>query len=315
VTIEPVSCDSSGFAAWHRSEDSAGDCPGDRGEALWFYPSNAELHPSAGRILFLHGGSYVYYSPTSVSIKSMCAKLTKLTKMPVLSIDYRMMPEHLFPAPVDDAVRAAEWITQHMPLDINAAGPLFAVGDSAGGGLAVLTVLEAHASGRAAFAGVGLFSPYCDLSASMPSYATRAASEDVFDPLFGHVPAQECREAGAKVIPGDWDPKDPRCSPVFARDKLALLPPTRIHVGDAEVMRDESLALALNAAAAGATNITVRTWELMWHDFVYYSEGCCLANEGAEYSEPLSLLEADAAVADVAEHIVAWAEAPGHPMN
>ena len=128
----------------------------------------------------------------------MASKLARFAGMPVLSIDYRMVPEHRFPCPTEDALQALRWLldpandpapgspggsagctTAASTAASTAAGPppmVFVCGDSAGGGLAVLAAIEAGKAEdlRGKVAGLGLFSPYTDLAATLPSYVTRA---------------------------------------------------------------------------------------------------------------------------------------------
>lgn len=333
------------FARWHRPGTSFADLPGDRGEAIWVCPDAARVDRGGDvhrrpRVLFLHGGSYTWYAPRTPAVLKLTGTLAVAMGTAVLSIDYRKAPEHRVSDATEDAIRAIEWLSRpenccpclvRGDADLGAGAgeaaaptadeppvPVYVVGDSAGGGLALLATLEAPADARAVVLGLGLFSPYTDLSATLPSYRTRAwdPARSCGDPVFSNGNTAEriqaCRDGAAKqgrgLVADGMSLDDPRCSPVFS-ERLASLPPTRIHVGDAEVMLDESVEVAAraNGSAAGAGAdaaptggggpVSVHVWERMWHDFVYYAEACV-----DEAETDLPLIEATAALYDVAAH-------------
>ena len=188
----------------------------------------------------------------------------------VLNVDYRLAPEHPHPAGVDDAVTVYRWLLASGL----APGRIVIAGDSAGGGLAAATLVALRDRGEPAPAGGALISPWADLTMTADSYRTRAE----LDPMVSHeglVPSAEAYLAGT-------DPKDPTVSAVFA--DLTGLPPLVIHVGDHEVLLDDSVLLAERARAAG---VEVELWVApemihVWHAFAG------LVPEGQEALERLA---------------------------
>ena len=174
----------------------------------------------------------------------------------MLNVDYRLAPEHPHPAAVDDAVAAYRWLTTDGGI---APERVVLCGDSAGGGLAVATLLALRDAGDPLPAGAALISPWTDLTFSGASHDTRL---DV-DPMCSRTSLSPSVEAYV----GDGDPKAPLVSPAHA--DLAGLPPLLIHVGDHETLLDDSTMLAERAAAAG---VDVELWVApemihVWHVF------------------------------------------------
>ena len=205
------------------------------------------------RILFLHGGGYSEYSPSDV-YRPLTSKIALRSNMAVLAVDYRLVPEYRFPAPVEDAVKALSFIWENGPDGEGKADQVFVIGDSAGGGLALATVLAVAGNALQLAAppkiptAVVTVSAYTDLTCSLPSYQSRVWDEDdsTGDPIFtgkGGSPEEELeqsREGGRAYAGeeeeegGDW--RNPLASPVFAEEReLARMPPTLLLVGDAEV--------------------------------------------------------------------------------
>ena len=239
--VVPVPTDVTNFASWEREESP-------RGTAEWVVPASAST--SADRILFLHGGGYMWYSPSDV-YRPFTTRLATRLGLPLLAIDYRLAPEHAAPAAVDDAVAALRWIKAHGPNGESApARNIVLVGDSAGGGLALAALAALHAEEVAAGpagavaaaaawpAAVVTFSAWTDLASSLPSYTSRAydAANGRGDPLFSHGdPAAEIAASvdGAKPYVGGLDWLDPRASPLHTpAAALRRLPPTLMLVGD-----------------------------------------------------------------------------------
>lgn len=200
-------------------------------EAEWNIPEDA----TAGRcILYLHGGGYIFGSPRTY--RAFTTRLAKLAGSALLSLDYRLAPEHPFPAAVDDALAAYDWLLQSFP----ASGVVLA-GDSAGGGLALALLLALKANGRALPAAAILLSPYTDLLASGESLQGNGRSCVMFD-------ARSIQRAAAIYLNGQ-DGNLPLASPLYG--DLAGLPPLAIHVSDNEALRDDSYRLADRLDAAG----------------------------------------------------------------
>jgi acetyl esterase/lipase len=226
----------------------AADAGGVRAD--WFRATAAR---SDAALLYFHGGGYMTGSPTSH--RHLIAALGEAAGVPVLAPDYRLGPEHPFPAAVEDAVAAYQWL-----LGQNLSPERIVIaGDSAGGGLAVATMLalrERHSALPAA--GVCL-SPWADLTNTAESYVTRQAS----DPILTR---ERLDEMAAAYLQGQ-DARSPLASPIFG--DLAGLPPLLIHVGNDEVLFDDSIHLEARAKAAGVP-VTLEVWERMIHVWHYF---------------------------------------------
>lgn len=184
-------------------------------------------HPQEA-ILLLHGGGYTLGS--IAAYRDLAARLAHLTNVAVLTIEYRLAPEHLFPAAVDDAVSAYRWLRDQLPAD----APIALVGDSAGGGLAVSLMVAARDAHVQLPVAAAVFSPRTDLVQTGSSVDTQAQ----WDPLVS--PASSLANGLRYVGPGG-DPRHPLASPLFA--DLAGLPPVFIYVGTSEILLDDSLRL------------------------------------------------------------------------
>jgi epsilon-lactone hydrolase len=171
----------------------------------------------------------------------------------VFGIDYRLAPEQRFPAALEDALAAYEWLLSegYKPSDLALAG------DSAGAGLALSSLLALRAADRPLPAAAVLMSPWTDLSASGPSYESCA---DV-DPINRRAMVLAMAAAYLGV---DGDARAPLVSPLFGR--LEGLPPLLIQVGDREIVLSDSTLFAEKARAAGV-DVTLEIWEGMIHVF------------------------------------------------
>lgn len=188
----------------------------------------------AGVLLYLHGGGYVIGSAgTGVPLTAALAARAGLR---ALSLDYRLAPEHLFPAAVDDALAAYRAL-----LDDNDPARVVLAGDSAGGGLALATLLAARNAGLPLPAGVVTFSGWFDLTLSGASLTGKESVDPVFD-------AADIQEYANEYLPEGADPSTPLASPLLA--DLRGLPPLLLQVGSHEVLLDDSTGLAARAAAA-----------------------------------------------------------------
>ena len=190
----------------------------------------------AGTLLWFHGGFYVLGSPrTSAALASTVARRTG---MKVISVDYRLAPEHPYPAALDDAVACYRAILGSA--EGRDPGRVAVVGESAGAGLAAALLIAARNQGLAMPAAGVLFSPYADLTLTGDSMKTKAG----VDPSFT---AEAIARRAADYV-GGADPADPLISPVFA--DLRGLPPLLIQVGTHELLLDDAVRLAARAAAA-----------------------------------------------------------------
>lgn len=182
-----------------------------------------------GVILYLHGGGYVVGSARTGA--NLATPLSRRSRVPAVSLEYRRAPEHPFPAAIDDALAAYKEL-------LGSGRPIVLVGDSAGGGLVLATLLAARREGLPLPVAAIVFSPWVDLTLSGESMDTRGD----FDPLFSR--AHMARYADQYL--GGHESRDALASPVFA--DLTGLPPLLIQVGSAEVLLDDALRLAVRAA-------------------------------------------------------------------
>jgi len=204
-------------------------------------------------ILYLHGGGYVMGSLNTH--RSLAGEISRASNAAVLLLDYRLAPENKFPAGLEDALAAYRWLLSQG----FAPGKIAIGGDSAGGGLTAATLVALRDS-KSPLPGAGiLISPWSDLTCTNASYKTRAEA----DPMVQH----DGLDKMTRAYLGDTDPKHPHASPNFA--DLTGLPPLLIHVGDAEVLLDDSIKLHEKAKACGVDS-TLEVWPEMihvWHVF------------------------------------------------
>jgi monoterpene epsilon-lactone hydrolase len=204
-------------------------------------------------ILYLHGGGYVMGSLTTH--RSLVGEISRAAQAAALLVDYRLAPEAPFPAAVEDGVASYRWLLDQGFTPKNLA----IAGDSAGGGLAVATLISARDQGLPMPKAAVPISPWSDMTCSNESYKTRAEA----DPLVGSGSIGDM----ANLYLQGKDPKHPYASPNFA--SLKSLPPLLIHVGRDEVLLDDSIKLDQKAKADGV-NSTLEIWEDMihvWHAF------------------------------------------------
>jgi monoterpene epsilon-lactone hydrolase len=204
-------------------------------------------------ILYLHGGGYVIGSCNTH--RPLASHLAARAGLPVLLVDYRLGPEHPYPAAVDDALAAYQWLLAQGfdPSRVVVAG------DSAGGGLTLATLLALRDRGLPLPALGVAISPWTDLTLSGESMKTM---EDR-DPMVKR--AGLARMAAWYL--GGADATDPLASPRFG-DPTGL-PPLLVHVGEVETLRDDAVAFTERAAAAGV-DVTLEVWPEMihvWHAF------------------------------------------------
>jgi monoterpene epsilon-lactone hydrolase len=211
--------------------------------------------PARGVILYCHGGGYVVGSPRAY--RRLAGRLAALTGCDVAVIDYRLAPEHVYPAAPDDAIRAYRELLSR---GIDASSIVIA-GDSAGGNLALVTLLRARDRGLPLPSAGVLLSPWTDLTGSGPSMQTNAR----LDPM---LPAQRIDEAARMYAPGS-DLDNPDISPLFA--DFVGLPPLSIHVGTTEILLDDSQRLADRARQHGV-RVELKAWHRMPHVFPMFAD-------------------------------------------
>ncbi len=217
--------------------------------AEWLDPPGADPAARTAAVLYLHGGAYTVGSLNTH--RALGGRLAIATGVTVVTLDYRLAPEDPFPAAVEDAASALAELVGRFGADHVAIA-----GDSAGGGLAVATLLLARGRGQALPAAVATISPWADLTQTHETHTTKA---DV-DPWV----ATEVLEVSAGDYLAGAEATDPLASPVFA--DLAGLPPLRIDVGDREVLLGDSLVLAERARTAGV-DVELHEWPEMIHVF------------------------------------------------
>lgn len=213
------------------SESSVGGVPG-----VWCEPAS---HRAGVATLYLHGGVFAYGS--AHAYRNFVGQIAARSGVAAFVADYRLAPEHTFPAALDDARAAYRGLTAQF-----GARHVALVGDSAGGGLA-LSLLREELGARC---GV-LLSPWTDLALTGGSLESKAAD----DPLM----TRAALEASARQYLGDHDPRDPRVSPLYG--PTGGTPPIQVHVGTAEILLDDSLRLGSH------DRIEVHAWEDMPHVF------------------------------------------------
>jgi epsilon-lactone hydrolase len=204
-------------------------------------------------VLYLHGGAYQIGSPAT--LRHVIALLSAAAQARVLSVDYRLAPEHPFPAAVHDALAVYRYLL-HAGTDPAAVA---IAGDSAGGGLALATLVALRDAGDPLPASAVAMSPWTDLALTGESLRTRADVDIMIKPA-------AMPQTVATYLAGA-DPRHPYASPLYA--DLRGLPPILIQVGDAEVILDDSTRFATKAKAAGV-DVTLEVWDEMphvWHAF------------------------------------------------
>jgi phosphinothricin tripeptide acetyl hydrolase len=219
--------------------------------AEWLRPPSAE----PGRVvLYLHGGGYVIGSPRSH--RHLAAAIAGAAGASALLLDYRLAPEHPYPAAVEDATAAYRWLLDQAI----APARIVIAGDSAGGGLTVATLLALREARVPLPAGGVCISPWVDLTCGGASYATKAEA----DPIVRRAGVEEM----ARAYLGATPPRTPLASPLFA--DLRGLPPLLIHVGSDEVLLDDAVQLAERAKTVGV-HATLEIYDHMihvWHWFL-----------------------------------------------
>jgi monoterpene epsilon-lactone hydrolase len=220
-------------------------------QADWLTPAAGSEDRSAdARLLYLHGGGYICGS--FASHRGLVGNLAQACGLPTLMPEYRLAPENPFPAALEDALA----VYRHLLAEGVPPHRLVLGGESAGGGLVIATLLALRDEGLPLPAAAFVLSPWTDLAATGGSLQTRAKQDPWFKPE-GVIPA-------AAHYVGNGSPTNPLISPLYG--DLAGMPPLLIHVGDYEILRDDSTRLAEKAQAAGV-DVTIRVWEGMWHVF------------------------------------------------
>lgn len=221
--------------------------------ACWFGQGSAATDQA---ILYLHGGGFQLGSIRSHA--RLMADIAAASGCPVLGIDYRLSPEHRFPAPVEDALAAYDWLTgQGLSPDRIALA-----GDSAGGGLSIALLLALKSRGSPLPAAAAILSPWTDMEASGESFESLADADPIHQkPMIEALARNYLGRAG--------DPRDPLASPIHG--DLSGLPPLLIQVGARETVLDDARLLAERAEQAGV-DVALEVWDGMIHVFQMYPD-------------------------------------------
>ncbi|MBE7323864.1 alpha/beta hydrolase [Nocardioides sp. Y6] len=225
--------------------------PGGEGEraARIYRPREGDL-PT---VVFLHGGGWVVGDLDSHDLTART--IATLSDAVVVSVDYRLAPEHPFPAGLEDALAATRWASDHLA-DLGGTPVLAVAGDSAGGNLAAVVAQELRDEGRQ-LAGQLLVYPATDMLADLPSHTENGE---------GYFLERDTMHWFAANYLGDvTDPGDPRLSPL--RGRLAGVAPAVVVVGQFDPLRDEGLAYADALSEAGVP-VTTRLFDGLIHGFV-----------------------------------------------
>lgn len=217
-------------------------------EAEWVSVTRAHMKKYV--ILYCHGGGYS--TGSRLYARTLTTKLAETTSMDVLAFDYRLAPEHPYPAACEDAMKAWDYL---MLLGYGARDVIVA-GDSAGGNLALSLVLKLKEEQRLLPRGLVLLSPWTDLTASGKTHTTRALVDPVLD-------ADYLRKMTENYAAGR-ELTDPLISPLFG--DLEGFPPTYIQVGDNEMLLSDSTMLHKKLVAANVS-AKIDVFKGMWHVF------------------------------------------------
>lgn len=200
-------------------------------------------------VLYLHGGGYATGSLRSH--KDLVDRLAHASGGRVLAIDYRLAPEHPFPAALEDSLRAYRWLLESgVP-----ASKIVIAGDSAGGGLTLSTLFCLRDAGQPLPAGAALISPWVDVDSSRPSMFENAR--------WDYVSRDGLRDF-ARFFTERHNRKNPLVSPVYG--DFSGLPPLLVHAGEVEGLRDDAVAVHEKAVEAGVTS-ELKIWQDMIHAF------------------------------------------------
>ncbi len=210
----------------------------------WLRPIKVQ---GPGCILYLHGGAYV--TGSIMTHKGLVARLARDAGTPALLLEYRLAPEHPFPAALDDAVAT------YRQLVADGKGPVAIAGDSAGGGLAVATAMKLRDLDIAQPCALALIAPWTDLALTNETWRSKAAVDPYFPNTDG-ISLDAARYAAATSL------DHPLVSPHYG--DMNGLPPMLIHVGDYETLLDDARMLAKKAGRAGG-DVRIEVWPGMWH--------------------------------------------------
>ncbi len=195
-------------------------------------------------IVHLHGGAFVLGSPTASA--ALAVGVAQRTGLPVVSVDYRLAPEHRCPAAIEDIVNVCRGLAAERSV-------IAIYGESAGANLSLTATIALRDGGAELPDRLGLLSPWVDLSCSGDTYRTLASDDPILGPL--DPPAFAAAYAGP-------DPASPVASPLFA--DLVGLPPALIQVGTREILLSDACRLEGALRRAGV-DVVLNVWDGLWH--------------------------------------------------
>ena len=207
-------------------------------------------------LFFTHGGGFCIGSARTH--RDLASRMAKEVGARVLNVDYRLAPEHPFPAAIEDVVQAYEWLLSegHSPQNVCVAG------DSAGGGLTLSLLLALKENSIPLPACAVCMSPLTDNTRSGATFEARTHLDPIVTP-------ETSRENSRNYMGASGDPKDPLASPLFG--DLSGLPPIQILVGTAEILFDDSRRFAEKANASGS-DVELQIWDDMIHIWPYFAQ-------------------------------------------
>ena len=221
-------------------------------------------------LVYYHGGGWVV--GTLDSIDEVCRTIARRAGCIVVSVDYRLAPEHPFPAGVDDAYAALEWVAEHAPTFGGDPGSLCVAGTSAGGNLAAVTALRAREEGGSDLAHQLLLYPITDHAFDTDSYG-----ENADGPLLTRADMEWFWDL---YLRSPVDGHNPFASPLRASD-LSGLPPATVVTAGFDPLRDEGAAYADRLAAAGV-DVDHRHYPDMVHGFLSLTDEVAAADEAMD---------------------------------
>ncbi|MEH6471899.1 MAG: alpha/beta hydrolase [Halopseudomonas sp.] len=220
--------------------------------AEWVQAAGADANQ---RLLYIHGGSWVSGSPQLY--RPLLSKLSELTGLSILAIDYRLAPEHPFPAGLDDSYEAYLWLRENGPQGAAPSSNVFMMGDSAGGNLVLACLHKLNDNQEKLPNAAVALSPATDFTGQSPSMKTKAGIDPIVNPI-ALTMLDPIYLRGAVAL------DHPYASPLFG--DLSQLPPLLIQVGEMEVLLDDSVRFAEQAKQQGS-DVTLQQWPDMPHVF------------------------------------------------
>jgi acetyl esterase/lipase len=232
----------------------------------WLMPKNPIVDT---RLLYIHGGAWM--AGGLDSHRGLASRIAKASGIPTLTLEYRLAPEHPFPAGLEDCLSTYGWMLEHGPHGAGPCARAFIAGESAGGNLALASLLALKELPDVMPDAAVVLSPATDFTASGASCETRRDQ----DPVIDHGRSTGFRKS---YFPGH-KAEEPLISPLFA--DLAGLPPMLIQVGEAETLLDDSVMFAAKAADAGV-DVTLEVWDEMPHVWQFFAPMLDEANAAIE---------------------------------